>query len=122
MPKPEERGGLINLKAPSLPKPAHIPTATPEMEGQILNGDAHTAEPPSTRIDVSEDDREREPGKRKREPTVSMNAKLPFGLHERLKHTAQFNDVSMTDILIRGIEAELYSGRYTRPPENWGPK
>ena len=120
MPKPEERGGLMNLKAPALPKPAHIPTATAEMEGQILNGETYTAQPNATRMDAFADDREREPGKRKREPTVLTNAKLPFALHERLKRTAQFNDVSMTDILIRGIEAELDSARYTRPPENWG--
>lgn len=42
---------------------------------------------------------------RRREPTVLMNAKLPVTLHSRLKRTAQFNDISMTDILIRAIEA-----------------
>jgi hypothetical protein len=49
-----------------------------------------------------------------------MNAKLPARLHARLKRTAQFNDLSMTDILIRAIEAELATGQYAAPPENWG--
>jgi hypothetical protein len=57
---------------------------------------------------------------RRKEPSVLMNAKLPVSLHARLKRTAQFNDLSMTDILIRAIEAELATGHYAAPPENWG--
>jgi hypothetical protein len=49
-----------------------------------------------------------------------MNAKLPLSLHSRLKRTAQFNDVSMTDILIQALETELATGKYAVPPETWG--
>jgi hypothetical protein len=57
---------------------------------------------------------------RRKEPTVLMNAKIPYSLHNRLKRTAQFNDISMTDILIRAIETEMASRRYATPPEHWG--
>jgi hypothetical protein len=57
---------------------------------------------------------------RRKEPTVLMNAKIPYSLHSRLKRTAQFNDISMTDILIRAIETEMASRRYATPPEQWG--
>jgi hypothetical protein len=49
-----------------------------------------------------------------------LNAKIPVELHTRLKRTAQFNEVQMVDILVQALEIELASGRYKKPPKNWG--
>ena len=129
MSKPDNRGSLMGLKAsfPSLPKVAPV-SLTSEMEELILGTETvkslhtdirkdvnmQTDEPTSTPYSPPES------MARKKEPSVLMNAKLPVRLHARLKRTAQFNDISMTDILIRAIEAELATGRYAAPPETWG--
>ncbi len=131
MPKPDDRGSLMNLKA-SLPKVAPI-EATEEMERRIMgspevNKAVHPQVNEAVRKDVKTDqfvgDREQSrvvPGRKPgREGTILLNAKIPVSLHIRLKRTSQYNDVSMTDILLRGIEAELDSGRYSAPPETWG--
>jgi hypothetical protein len=131
MSKPINRGSLIGLKSNLPPMPKVAPVAlTAEMEEKILGPDSLT----SLRKDTHKDDEGHRstaspspapfqsalPASRKKEPTVLMNAKLPVRLHSRLKRTAQFNDISMTDILIRAIEAELATGAYVAPPEAWG--
>jgi len=108
-----------------MPKVAPV-ALTPQMEERILGTDVFT----SLHNDLSNDSPPAAsgaavafsppPAARTKEPTVLMNAKLPARLHSRLKRTAQFNDISMTDILIRAIEAELSTGRYTAPPDTWG--
>lgn len=136
MPKPETRGSLIGLRStlPAVPKVAPV-VLTAEMEDRILgtetqekkasetmgssiHKDVFTATSPTDAISATVS------GARatsmKKEPSVLMNAKLPISLHAKLKRTAQFNDISMTDILIRAIEAELATGRYAAPPETWG--
>jgi hypothetical protein len=131
VPKPDDRGSLMNLKV-ILPKVAPIET-TEEMERHIMGNVAvdkavHQQVPEDGRKDVSTDLEgvipERLRGsaakKSRREGTVLLNAKIPVSLHIRLKRTSQYNDVSMTDILLRGIKAELESGRYSVPPETWG--
>jgi hypothetical protein len=131
VPKPDDRGSLMNLKV-TLPKVAPIET-TEEMERHImgnvgLDKTVHHQVQEDGRKDVSTDaggvipERLRgAPAKKaSREGTVLLNAKIPVSLHTRLKRTSQYNDVSMTDILLRGIEAELESGRYSVPPETWG--
>jgi len=110
MPKQKRRGSLIGLNT-AAPKAGRVET-TPEMERLVMGA----AESTYVLTDISTSLR-----KRSREPVVLMNAKLPASLHVRLKRTAQFNDVSMTEILMRAIEAELSSGRYAAPPEAWGP-
>lgn len=120
MSKLNNRGTLMGLKynLPAMPKAAPV-ALTPEMEQQILHHENHH----SLHKDVGASGAAGSaPGysNRKKEPTVLMNAKLPVRLHSRLKRTAQFNDLSMTDILIRAIEAELATGLYTAPPETWG--
>jgi hypothetical protein len=129
MPKPDDRGSLMNLKM-SLPKVSPI-QPTEEMERRIM-GNTQPGEPvhPQVHEDVRKDistpdvtvDRSRAPSVRsaRREGTILLNAKIPVSLHTRLKRTSQYNDVSMTDILLRGIEAELESGHYSVPPETWG--
>jgi hypothetical protein len=130
VPKPDDRGSLMNLKA-SLPKVAPI-EATEEMERRIMgSSEADKAVHPqmheAVRKDVSTNqsgDRQQSrvvPGRKPgREGTILLNAKIPVSLHSRLKRTSQYNEVSMTDILLRGIEAELDSGRYSAPPGTWG--
>lgn len=115
MSKPSNRGSLIGLKSslPAMPKVAPV-VFTSEMEQRILHDDGESSLHKAVSKDVSFI-----AGGRK-EPAVLMNAKLPIRLHSRLKRTAQFNDISMTDILIRAIEAELETGRYTAPPDAWG--
>ena len=134
MPKPDDRGSLMNLKA-SLPRVAPI-EATEEMERRIMgsnDGDkpAHPHIQTAGRKDVSTYSggstveanspavvsAARIP---RREGTILLNAKIPVSLHTRLKRTAQYNDISMTDILLRGLESELNSGRYSLPPGTWG--
>lgn len=127
MSKSNNRGSLIGLRPnlPSMPKVAPV-AVTAEMEERILG----TAADLSLHKDVRKDDVIAAPGtapapqpaaaSRRKEPVVLMNAKLPARLHARLKRTAQFNDISMTDILIRAIEAELATGRYAAPPDAWG--
>ena len=129
MPKPDDRGSLMNLKT-SLPKVAPI-QPTEEMERRIM-GNQQPHEPVHAQVhkDVRKDistpdltaDGSRASSVRnfRREGTILLNAKIPISLHTRLKRTSQYNDVSMTDILLRGIEAELESGRYSVPPETWG--
>jgi hypothetical protein len=133
VPKPDDRGSLMNLKA-SLPKVAPI-QASEEMERLLMGGkDVHKPVHPDTQQDVRKDVSTYDAalnsglapiivGPRRgprREGTILLNAKIPVSLHTRLKRTSQYNDVSMTDILLRGIEAELESGRYSLPPETWG--
>lgn len=136
MSKPNARGSLIGLKSsfPAMPKVAPV-AYTAEIEERILGTSGNT----SVYTEKRKDDRKDvqmpvhtevavlAPAAaavplpvRRKEPTVLMNAKLPTSLHARLKRTAQFNDISMTDILIRAIEAELATGRYVSPPETWG--
>jgi hypothetical protein len=126
MPKPDERGSLMNLKA-NLPKVAPIHT-TEEMERRILGSSLNKEGLPVASKDVSKDvvttrgeaDLRGGPRNSRREGTILLNAKIPVSLHTRLKRTSQFNDVSMTDILVNGIESELDSGKYSVPPEMWG--
>jgi hypothetical protein len=125
MPKPDDRGSLMNLKK-SLPKVAPI-QPTEEMERRIMgNQQPHEPVHADVRKDISTLDvtanRSRASSVRnlRREGTILLNAKIPVSLHTRLKRTSQYNDVSMTDILLRGIEAELESGHYSVPPETWG--
>jgi hypothetical protein len=120
MSKPANRGSLMGLKPgfPTLPQVAAVAT-TPEMEERIL-GQAADATYVSKDVFTAVKTDEMTARPAKKEPTVLMNAKLPVSLHARLKRTAQFNDISMTDILIRAIEAELATGRYAAPPEAWG--
>jgi len=121
----------MNLKV-SLPKVAPI-DPTEEMERRIMGNvgvdkTVHQQVQKDDRKDVSTylggriSERLRGASAKKagREGTVLLNAKIPVSLHIRLKRTSQYNDVSMTDILLRGIEAELESGRYSVPPETWG--
>ncbi len=147
MSKPDSsRGSLMGLKLnlPAIPKVAPVHT-TSEMEQRILGGAssvdglANEVIRKDSLMDVKTSTSEAHEqtglaesgvdiktslhtvvGSRKKEPTVLMNAKLPFSLHSRLKRTAQFNDISMTDILIRAIEVELSRGQYAAPPETWG--
>ena len=116
MSKPSNRGSLIGLKSsfPSMPRVAPV-AFTPEMEQRILHDNTETSLHKAVNTDIFT-----ATAARRKEPTVLMNAKLPASLHSRLKRTAQFNDISMTDILIRAIEAELETGRYTAPPDAWG--
>lgn len=130
MPKPDDRGSLMNLKT-SLLKVAPI-QPTEEMERRIMGNKQIDDESlyPQVHEDVRKDistsdvsaDRSRAASARtaRREGTILLNAKIPVSLHTRLKRTSQYNDVSMTDILLRGIEAELESGHYSVPPETWG--
>jgi hypothetical protein len=129
MPKPDDRGSLMNLKR-NLPKVAPI-QSTEEMERRIMgNTLADTPVHPQAHEDVRKDvstpdlaaTQVRAPSVRnaRREGIILLNAKIPLSLHIRLKRTSQYNDISMTDILLRGIEAELESGRYSVPPETWG--
>jgi hypothetical protein len=134
MPKPDDRGSLMNLRA-NLPKVAPVET-TQEMERRIMGVEDNTSLSPNIQEDVRKDVSPygHEPavnsagerrsatnsGKPRREGTVLLNAKVPVSLHVRLKRTSQYNDISMTDILLRGIEAELDSGKYSIPPETWG--
>lgn len=132
MPKADHRGSLMNLRT-SLPKVAPIQT-TEEMESQILGpANEGTARPESIATENVSPRRgldaeplpatDRVPAPlpaRRREGTVLLNAKIPVSIHTRLKRTAQYNDVSMTDILLRGIEHELNSGKYSQPPSTWG--
>lgn len=126
MPKPDDRGSLMNLRT-SLPKVAPI-QPTEEMERRIMgNKQVDESVHKDVRKDISTPDttatdRSRPSPVRnaRREGTILLNAKIPVSLHTRLKRTSQYNDVSMTDILLRGIEAELESGHYSVPPETWG--
>ena len=134
MPKPDDRGSLMNLKT-SLPRVAPI-EATEAMERRIMGGNnddkvtrphvqtagskdvstyavGSTVEPNSPAVVSAA----RIP---RREGTILLNAKIPVSLHTRLKRTAQYNDISMTDMLLRGLESELNSGRYSLPPGTWG--
>lgn len=127
MSKPNSRGSLIGLRSnlPSLPKVAPV-ALTAEMEQAILGNAAGTPVYKDVNKDIRTDAQDLDapshppPPARKREATVLMNAKLPASLHSRLKRTAQFNDISMTDILIRAIESELATGSYAAPPDTWG--
>ena len=134
MPKPDDRGSLMNLKT-SLPKVAPI-EATEAMERRIMgNSDGDKATRPhiqtAERKDISTYSAGSTVGPNsaaavsaaripRREGIVLLNAKIPVSLHTRLKRTAQYNDISMTDILLRGLESELNSGRYSLPPGTWG--
>lgn len=127
MSKSNNRGSLIGLRAPlpAIPKAAPV-AVTAEMEEQILGVSVETSLHKDVYMDAATGAAPAPaalppalPG-RKKEPVVLMNAKLPARLHSRLKRTAQFNDISMTDILIRAIEAELATGRYAAPPDTWG--
>jgi len=132
VPKTDQRGSLMNLRT-SLPKVAPIKT-TEEMESHILGpANEGTIRPESVANEKASPGRsidteaipatDRGPASvpgRRREGTVLLNAKIPVSIHTRLKRTAQYNDVSMTDILLRGIEHELNSGRYSQPPSTWG--
>ena len=120
MSKSNNRGSLIGLKSslPALPKANPVPL-TAEMEQRILGRSGESSLHTDVSIDLPSP-RAAAPAITKKEPTVLMNAKLPVRLHARLKRTAQFNDISMTEILIRAIEVELASGNYTAPPETWG--
>jgi hypothetical protein len=111
---------------PGIPQPAPV-AITAEMEDKILPQPVKTALQASVSTEamgaapaLSPAAPAAVPPARRKEPSVLMNAKLPVSLHARLKRTAQFNDLSMTDILIRAIEAELATGHYAAPPENWG--
>lgn len=126
MPKPDDRGSLMNLRT-ALPKVEPI-KPTEEMERRIM-GNTQLDKPVQAqaqtelRKDLSTSaDRSRASSVRhaRREGTILLNAKIPVSLHTRLKRTSQYNDVSMTDILLRGIQAELESGHYSVPPETWG--
>jgi hypothetical protein len=118
MSKSTSRGSLIGLKAtlPAFPNVSPVET-TNEMEHRVMGA-------PRTALESVQDSHTdvltslQTP--RRKEPSVLMNAKLPLSLHARLKRTAQFNDISMTDILIQAIEVELASGKYAAPPEHWG--
>lgn len=128
MPKQEDRGSLMGLKAnlPSVPKVPAI-HATPEMEQGILGAEGqlsadHDHKDVSTYVKSSSSFGHAGLVGQRKEPTVLLNAKLPVSLHTRLKRTAQFNDLTMTDILLRALEIELDSGRYTAPPDAWGAK
>jgi hypothetical protein len=124
----------MGLKPGFAPLPPVAPVATTtEMEERILGADAYVRKDVLTEIKTEPafvspvaqpaavaTEGIDAPLARRKEPTVLMNAKLPLRLHSRLKRTAQFNDLSMTDILIRAIEAELATGRYAAPPEVWG--
>lgn len=126
MPKQEDRGSLIGLKAnlPAVPKVQPV-RAAPEA-GRLLLGEGDTSLQTGVKTYVRTSLPDDSPAAaaqaraRRKEPTVLLNAKLPLSLHTRLKRTAQFNDLSMTDILIRALEYELGSDRYARPPEVWG--
>lgn len=120
MSKSNDRGSLMGLKAslPSMPRVSPV-SFTTEMEEQILGVSAISTLHKDIRKDVKIAERQKAPARRK-ETAVLMNAKLPATLHARLKRTAQFNDISMTEILIRAIEAELDAGPYSPPPETWG--
>ena len=120
MSKSNDRGSLMGLKAslPSMPRVTPV-SFTTEMEEQILGVSVGTSLHKDIRKDVQTSKRRIPPARRK-ETAVLMYAKLPVTLHARLKRTAQFNDISMTDILIRAIEAELDTGPYSPPPETWG--
>jgi hypothetical protein len=126
--KSNSRGSLIGLKynLPGIPQPAPV-AITAEMEDKILPQTVKTALQTSVSTEAMAAAPALSPAApapvlsvRRKEPSVLMNAKLPVSLHARLKRTAQFNDLSMTDILIRAIEAELATGHYAAPPENWG--
>ena len=137
MPKPDDRGSLMNLKA-NLPKVAPIePTdemerrimGSPEKErvvpvqvGKVLTEDVSTYvnESVKSSLEGAANLRGVIIPRPRREGTVLMNAKIPASLHTRLKRTSQYNEVSMTDILLRAIEVELISGRYSVPPDTWG--
>jgi hypothetical protein len=110
----------MNLKA-ALPPMAPV-RPTEEAERRILSATTDTQEERHKDISKEASPASAAAGARAKEGTVLMNAKIPLSLHTRLKRTAQYNDVSMTDILLRGIEAELQSGRYAEPPRNWGSK
>ena len=134
MPKPDDRGSLMNLKA-SLHRVAPI-EATEEMERRIMGShDDDKATRPHVQTDGRKDVSMSGVGSAvepnspavasaaripRREGTILLNAKIPVSLHTRLKRTAQYNDISMTDILLRGLESELNSGRYSLPPGTWG--
>jgi hypothetical protein len=134
MPKPDDRGSLMNLKT-NLPRIAAVRT-TDEMERHLLGAEPEreSGEEIFTNVKTSvrkEDssvtatsDPPPEPNLKgstpRREGTILLNAKIPVSLHTRLKRTAQYNDVSMTDILVRGINSELSSGKYRTPPSTWG--
>lgn len=125
MAKPDDRGSLMNLKA-NLTKVAPI-EATEEMERRIMGRAPHVnvVQPEidkGVRKDVStaESPIQSRSGNSRRQGTILLNAKIPVSLHTRLKRTSQYNDVSMTEILLRGLESELESGRYCVPPETWG--
>lgn len=127
MSKSNSRGSLIGLRSnlPGLPKVAPV-ALTAEMEQAILGNAADTPVYKDVNKDIRKDVHYPDapshlpPPVKKRESTVLMNAKLPASLHSRLKRTAQFNDISMTDILIRAIESELATGPYAAPPDTWG--
>lgn len=138
MSKQPNRGSLMGLKPGFAPLPPVAPVATTaEMEERILGAETYVrkdvlteikrdsetiapaVQPVAVAAAVATEGMDG-PLTRRKEPTVLMNAKLPLRLHSRLKRTAQFNDLSMTDILIRAIEAELATGRYAAPPEVWG--
>ena len=99
---------------PAMPRVAPV-SFTTEMEEQILGASSNMSLHKDVQTAVRKDVHPR-----RKEAVVLMNAKLPASLHARLKRTAQFNDISMTDILIRAIETELAAGPYAAPPETWG--
>ena len=128
MSKPSNRGSLIGLKStlPAMPRVAPV-SLTADIEERILGTDVFIPGHTDVKTSVDKDTPlsessvpDRLQPLRRKEPTVLMNAKLPVTLHSRLKRTAQFNDISMTDILVRAIEAELATGRYVAPPDTWG--
>jgi hypothetical protein len=108
----------LKTSLPARPKVEPVRTAE-GMEARILRGEESGAGAASVYVRKDAGTYNLEPRSRK-EPAILMNAKLPLRLHARLKRTAQFNDISMTEILIRALEAELETGRYAAPPEKWG--
>ena len=114
MSKPNDRGGLMNLRM-NLPQIAPV-QRNPELEDRLLGADGRKDVSTATTVDPTAG---AHPPK---EGTILLNAKIPVSLHTRLKRTAQYNEVSMTDILMRGLEKELSSGGYAPPPSEWGRK
>lgn len=123
MSKSSNRASLMGLKykLPAIPQAEPVVVA-PEAESHILQTDRadYPSTPESDPGPAAAAVAPRENRIAGKEPTVLMNAKLPIHLHARLKRTAQFNDISMTEIIIRAVEAELGTGRYAEPPEAWG--
>src|SRR5579862_5744695 len=112
MPKQEKRGSLMGLKANNqgVPHVAPIHVEPEVTQVNILDAIDDIAVAAVSPVGGTT------------EPTMLLNARLPVSLHTLLKRTAQFNEVTMTDILVRALKIELKSGRYKAPPPHWGSK